>query len=141
MRHLSEDAAIRRCDTLDRIVRTVHVPLLIEGDISEWIAILRRYLTVRKELIKPLRRCDETSLAVGCRIDIYSARLCVHQPRALIGHDLRIDHAGDMTANRVESQRRCICILSGDRTVRNKTELDERLEAVADTERKTVALI
>ena len=46
-----------------------------------------------------------------------------------------------MTSDCVERQSRSILLLSGDRTIRNKSELDQRLEAVADTERQSVTLI
>ena len=141
MRHLAEDTAVRRGDALDRAVGAVHVPLLVHRDVAERIGILGRDLAVLKELLQPCVICDKAALAVGCRRDIDAAEVCIFQPRRLVGHDLRVDHSGDMSADRVECQCRSLRVLADDLAARHKTELDERLEAVADTECKAVAVI
>ena len=92
MRHLAEHAAVRRCDTLDRSIRAVDIPLLVHGDIAERIAVLGGDLTICKQSVDPVLRSYETALAVGSRVDIDTAKLRKLKSRGLIRHDLRVDH-------------------------------------------------
>ena len=46
-----------------------------------------------------------------------------------------------MAANGIKGQRRRIRRLTGDLTVRNQSQLDQRLEAVADSQRQSVSLL
>ena len=78
---------------------------------------------------------------MGSRIDIDTAELRSLKPRGLVGDDLRVDHMRDMTADRIIRKCRRVLILPCDLAVRNKPELDQCLEAVADTQSQTIPLV
>ena len=141
VRHLAQDPAVGRCDAFDRREGTVDVPLLVHRDHSFGIAVLRSDLAVREELIDPLLRRHETSFAVGCRIHIDAAELRAGEPGRLIGDDLGIRHLGDMASDRIIGKCGRIPALAGDLAVRDQTELDQRLETVADAQDQAISLI
>ena len=124
MRHLAQDTSIRGGDAFDRAVGAIDIPLFIHGNIAFRIGILGCYLTICKQLVNPLLRSHETSLAVGCRIDIYFSKLSALQPGRLVGNHLGIYHLGNVAVDRIEGQGRGIVLLSDDFAVRNQTELN-----------------
>ena len=88
------------------------------------IAVLRSYLTILKQLLQPLLAGNETSLAVGSRVAVNAAKLRQLQPGRLIARYLHVVHTGNMASDRVEGQRRSICLLRNDGSVRYQTQLD-----------------
>ena len=68
-------------------------------------------------------------------------RLHVVEPRRQVGHNLGAHHAGGMTANLVVSQGRRSCIQVADFAIRHQAQLDQCLEAVADTKHQAITLL
>ena len=99
------------------------------------------HLAILKQLLQPLVICHEAALAVGSRIDIYLAQLCLCQPRGFVGNHLGVYHLGYVAADVVVGQCGCLCILSHDGAIRHQSQLDQGLEAVADTKAQAVSLI
>ena len=64
MSHLAEYTAVGACDTLDRHIGAVDIPLLIHRRLAGLIHILCHNLSVLKQPIQPLLRCNETSLSM-----------------------------------------------------------------------------
>ena len=79
MCHLTKHSSVRACDSLDRAVRSIDIPLFIHGNTALRITILGCYLSICKEFCKPFLVSDKTSLSMRCRIGIYSAKLCFLQ--------------------------------------------------------------
>ena len=141
MCHLTKDTAVRAGDTLDSAVGTVDIPVLVVGQVSVDIAVAGCNLAVCHQLVDPLFRCYETSLSVGCRVGVNTAKLGACQPWGFVGHNLRVNHLGNMASDSVEGQSRGILRLSENLTVRNESQFDQCLESVADTKGKSVSLI
>lgn len=78
--HLAKDSSVGAGDTLDRHVGAVDIPLLVHGGIAGLVDVLGNDLSVLKEPIQPLLRCDETSLSVGSGIRVYTAECCTCHP-------------------------------------------------------------
>ena len=138
--HLAEDAAVRGGDAFNRAEGAVDIPGLVHGDVALGIAVLGRDLSVLEEPVDPFLRCDEAPFSVRSRCDVHAAQVRFRKPRRAVAHDLGIDHGRNMPADGVEGQGRRILVLAGDLSARHKAELDQRLEAVADTECQTVAV-
>ena len=75
------------------------------------------------------------------RIAVNTAKFCALKPWGLIADYLGVDHLGNMASNGIHSQCRGIGLLCHDLTFRNQSQLDQRLEAVADTKHQTISLI
>ena len=141
MTHLTEDTTIRRGDTLDRIVGAVRVVLDIHGRMTLEIHVLGRDLTVLDELLEKCRLTEEAALAVRDRYAVDVTRLRVCKPWRHVRSHTDVDDLRLVASDRVEGKRRTVLIGITDLTVRYETELDEGLEAVADTEHKTIPLV
>ena len=141
MSHLTKDTAIRACDTFDCHVGTVWIPVFVHGHIALIVYILGRYLAICDQAVEPCFVCYETSFTVGSRIAVYTTQFCFCQPWGLICHNLGVNHLGNMASNGIHSQCRGIELLCHDLTFRNQSQLDQRLEAVADTKHQTISLI
>ena len=141
MNHLAEDAAVGGCNAFDGCIGTVDIPFFVHGDISVGIAVTGRDLTVLLQLFDPLCGSNETSLAVGSGIDIDAAGLRQCQPGTLVGCHLGVCHLGDMAADGIVGQSRGLLVLADDLSVRNKAQLDQGLESVADSKGKTVSVV
>ena len=61
------------------------------------------------------------------------------KPRGLGRYDLGRDEAGDMTAERIEGERRCVIGERLEFAIRYEAELDQSLETVADAHGKTIS--
>ena len=141
MCHLTKDTAVRAGDTLDSAVGTVDIPVLVVGQVSVDIAVAGCNLAVCHQLVDPLFRCYETSLSVGCRVGVNTAKLGACQPWGFVGHNLRVNHLGNMASDGVEGQSRCIRILSNDLAARYQSELDQCLETITDTKSQSITLV
>lgn len=106
------------------------------------IHVLGRDLSVRGELSDKSLVGVEASLSVGYRHSVNVADIHSGEPWGLHRRDSRADHHRLVTADSVEGQRRAFRRhLVHDLTVREKSGLDERLEAVAYAEHETVAVL
>ena len=141
MEHLAQYPAVRAGDAFDRQEGTVGVPVLIHGHIAFRIAVLGRDLSVFRQFFQPFLIGNEASFAVGGRIDIDAAQIRQGQPGALVGYDFHIIHAGDVTADGVEGQCRCVCRLFHDLASRHQSQFDQGLETVTDTQSQAISLI
>ena len=141
MCHLTKHSSVRACDSLDRAVRSIDIPLFIHGNIALRVTILGCYLSICKEFCKPFLVSDKTSLSMRCRIGIYSAKFCFLKPWRFVGNHFGIYHLGNMASNCIVCQCRCILILSYDISVWYKTKLDQCLESITDTKCQTISLI
>ena len=141
MGHLAEDTAVRAGDALDCHVGTVWIPVFVHGYISLVVHILGGNLPVCDQAVKPCVICYKTSLAVGSRIAVHAAKFGSCQPWGFVGNYLCVNHLGNVASDGIHSQRRRICLLLRDGSLRYKTQLNERLEAVADTQHQAVPLV
>ena len=66
------------------------------------------------------------------------ARLAERKPRGLGGNDLGRYETGQVASDRVECQCRCCICQRLEFTVRNESQLDQSLEAVADAKSQSV---
>ena len=65
----------------------------------------------------------------------------LREPRRLVADHLRVNHLGNVTADGVECQCRRILFLTTDLAIGNQSQLDQGLEAVADTQGQSISLI
>ena len=79
--HLSKNTTIRACNSLDRTVRAVDIPLLIHCNVSIRTTILCRNLSICKQFIKPFFTCNKSSFSMRCRICIHASKLGFCKPR------------------------------------------------------------
>ena len=142
MAHLAEDTAVRRGDTLDGAHGAVRVPRDIHGRITVQIGVLERYLTVLNQVVNDVLRRYEATLTVRERDGMQVTDVAGGQPRALHRGYASGGVAALVAADEVEGQRRVVAgHLVTDFAVGNQTQLNERLEAVADAEHQAVALV
>ena len=73
--------------------------------------------------------------------DVGGTQLGLAQPRAEVAGNARVGHLALVTADGIEGQRRCIGSLRTDFAVGNQPEFHQSLEAVADAQHKSVALV
>ena len=141
MCHLAKDSSVRTCDTLDRIIGTVHIPLFIPCNITARITVTGSHLAVCKESLDGLLGRNKPSFSVRSRVDINAAKFSLCKPRGLVSNNLCIDHLGNMASDGIISQRRRNIGLSGDLSIRYQAKLDQRLEAVAHAKYQSVSFI
>ena len=141
MAHLAEDTAVRRGDAFDGEERVVGVEVYVRGRLTVRVDVLCGDLPVCGELADQLLARKEAPFAVGDRDGVHLADLGQGEPRGLVRGNAGADNAALMTGDGVEGQGRAVLIRVDDLAVGNQTELDQRLEAVADAADQTVALI
>ena len=139
--HFADNASVGRRDTLYGKRRIVRIEVNVVSRSSAKIDILRCDLTVLRQAHDLSSIGKEPALTVrySHRIDIARARF--HEPRRFVRCDPRSYKARLVTSDRVVGERRTRCVRIDDLSVRNETELNERLEAIADTCHKTVAVV
>ena len=139
--HLAEHTAVRGGDTLDCTHGAIRVPCDIHGRIACKIGILECNLTVLRQIVNYMLRRDKTAFAMRNSNRVQIANLAGGQPRALDRCHARGHITALVATDQVEGQRRIVAShLVADLAVGHKPQLDERLEAVADTEHQTIAL-
>src|SRR5699024_9662945 len=139
--HLSKHSSVRTCNSFNGIIGSVYIPLFILCNISLRIAIACSHLTIFKQLLDRLFRSHESSFSMGCRIDIYAAKLGFRKPRGFIRYYLCVNHFGDMASDSIVGQRRGLSVLSGNLSVRNQPQLNKCLESVTYAECQPVSFI
>ena len=113
----------------------VRVPRDIHGRITVQIGVLERYLTVLNQVVNDVLRRYEATLTVRERDGMQVTDVAGGQPRALHRGYASGGVAALVAADEVEGQRRVVAgHLVTDFAVGNQTQLNERLEAVADAE-------
>ena len=138
--HLAEHAAIGGSDALDRIDGAIGIEHQIHRGNASVVAVLSCNLTIGGQLRNQLGRSDELALAMRDGTGINIAGIGVHQPRRLIGSYTSAYQTGLMARDIVEGQR-CFTILSrADLAIGYQTQLDQRLETIADTADQTITL-
>ena len=141
MTHLTEYAAVGRGDTLDRKRGTVGVIVDIVGSVAVEVNVLGSDLSARDKRLYGRLVCQELTLTVGDRNVINVANVGEREPGRHIGRDTSSYDLGLVARDIVEGKGGTGLVGVNDLSVRNKTKLNERLEAVTDTAHKTVALI
>ena len=131
--HLAQNTSVRAGNSFNGHVGAIGIPEFIHSRIALIIYILRGNLSVSKQSFQPLPICYKTSLTMRSRIAVYTAQLCLLQPRGLVGNNLGIYHLGNMAANGVHRQSRRICPLLYNLSFRNQSQFNQCLETVTDT--------
>ena len=137
VRHLAEHAAVGREQTLYREQRSVGIAVAHRGR-AGLVHVLRGYLARTHQRLRFGQRGGKTAFAVGDSDSVDVAGPAAHQPWRRIGSDTRARQPRDMAADVVERERRAVVAHVADIAVRHQAQLDERLEAVADTEDQAV---
>ena len=139
--HLTEDTAIGRSDTLDSKQGAVGVEGSVHGGVAVQVHILGGDLTVLGQFQSQLLACEEAAFAVGDGNIHHIAHIHHAQPGALIGCDPGTDDPALVAADGVEGQSGAGIIGVDDLAVGNQTQLDQCLEAVADTAHQAIPLL
>ena len=139
MTHLTEDASVRTGDAFDSPGGAVRIVAAVVGRLAIWPHVLCRDLAIGCECPDLFIRSDEASFAVADGDGVEVTGLAEGKPRRLGRYDLGRDEAGDMTAERVEGERRCVIGERLEFAIRYESELDQSLETVADAHGKTVS--
>ena len=78
---------------------------------------------------------------MGNRHGMDISYLAVHQPWGLVGSDPCAHQHGLMAADGIKGQGRAAAVGIDDLAERNQTQLNQRLESVADTAHQTIAVL
>ena len=142
MTHLSEYTAIRTRDSFDGCIGAVYIPLFVlHTELAIRIHITGCHLSIGKELLQPLFVCHKAALTMRSGDRIGFTELSQSEPRRLVADHLRVNHLGNVTADGVEGQCRRILFLTTDLAIGNQSQLDQGLEAIADTKTQAISLI
>ena len=131
--HLAEDTSVGAGDAFDSIQAAVRVERSVHGRYALSIYILGSNLAVSEQLFDSAFRSVEAAFAVRYGNCMLFAGLAQAKPRRFVGNNSGGNNLGNMTADVVEGQCRCIAGHVADIAVRNEAELNQCLEAVADT--------
>ena len=138
MAHLAQNPAVGRGDALNGPDGAVGVDIHIHGGGTAQVHILRGDLSVFQELLQQSIGAEEAALAVGDGDIDHVAHLPSGQPGGAVGGDAGTDNAGLVPADDVEAQGGAGVVGVNDLAVGDQTQLDEGLEAVADTQHQAV---
>ena len=139
MAHLTEHTTVGRGDTLNSGGGVVGIVLDVVGHVAVQIHVLGRDLSVLGERTDGGLISQEATLTVGDRHRVDLAGLGQRQPGRFVGGDPGAYQLGLVTADGVEGQSGRVCVTVGDLAVGHQAQLDQCLEAVADTAHQTVA--
>ena len=141
MAHLAEDTAIRAGDALDGEDGAVGVVLHVHAGAAVLIDVLGRDLAVGDEGVQHALRCHEAALTVADGHGVLVAHAALGQPGAAGGGDAGAHQHTLVAADGVEGQGRVAGRDGADVAVSGQTQLDEGLEAVADTQHQTIPVL
>ena len=141
MRHLAQDTAIGAGNAFDCQDRLVRVVFAVISRFAGKVDVLCGNLAFGSQFANLFRCGDKTAFAMGDGDGVDVTGFAAAEPRAHDGNDLGFDHARQMAANGIVCQRRAVSFQRLDMTVRQKTEFNQGLEAVADAESQAIALI
>ena len=128
-------------DALDGADGAVGIESSIHCSISVKACILRGDLAVCGKLFDQLLRGEKTPLAVRNGNGVNISHLCSRKPRRSRRAHARAHELGLVAADDIVGECREGLVGIHDPSVGHEAELDERLEAVADAEHQTVALL
>ena len=138
MAHLAQHPAIGRHDAFHSPDGTVGVYVHVHAGDTVLVHILSDDLAVVSQLPNQLLTAQEPALAVGDGDGVNVAHLRPCQPRRAVGSDAGPHQTGLVAADGVEGQGGAGLVGVDDLTVGDKTQLDERLETVADAQHQAV---
>ena len=141
MTHLAQNATIGAGDAFDCQNGTVGVNRKVHRRVTHLINILRCNLACRSKLSNRFRACHETALAVadGNRVDI--AHIAARKPRRKARSNARANQAALMATDGVKRKRGSLGRCRNDIAIGNQAQLDKSLEAIANTQHQTIALL
>ena len=142
MAHLAEHAAVRASDAFNGAGRAVGIPRHVSSRFAVEIAILEGDLAIGDERRNLFFCRDKATFTMRDRNGVDVTRLDMHEPRREVGSDDRVDGCRGMSADGVERQRWIVIRKTRlDLAVWDEAELDEGLEAVADTDGEAIAFV
>ena len=141
MTHLAENAAVRAGNSFDRHAAAIGVEPHIHRRIAGEIHILRGNLPVLSEAADCFIIRQEAAFAVADRHRIYIAYPCFPQPGAPVAGHTGADDPALVAGNRVKGQRRTGRIGIDDLAKGHEAQLDQRLEAIADSAYEAIPLL
>ena len=139
--HFAEDPAVGGGDALDGVQRAVGVEVNVSGGVALQVNVLGGDLAVGRQLTDQLFGCKELALAVGNGDIVHVAHVGQRQPGGLVGGDPGADDTALVAGDVVEGQGGAGLVGVDDLAVGNQTQLDQRLEAVADAAYQAVPLL
>ena len=139
--HLAQDTTIwagNAFDSQDGAVR-------VDGEVHTWstrcVNVLRCNLAVCLERLKQLVGSNKTTFSVADCDSVNVAKRALGEPWRHRGGNAGANKLALVTADGVERQRWAGVVHRTNVAVRNKAQLDECLEAVADAQHKAIALL
>lgn len=132
MAHLAEDASVRTGDAFDSPGGAVRIVAAVIGRLAIGPHVLGRDLAIGCECPDLFIGSDEAAFAMADGDGVKVTWLAEGEPRGLGRYDFGRDEAGNMTAERIEGERRCVIGERLEFAIRYKAELDQSLETVAD---------
>ena len=141
MTHLAQDATIGAGNALDSQDGAVRV----NGEVHAWSArcvnVLRCNLSIGLERLKQLVGGNKATFSVADCNGVDVAKRALGEPWRHRGCNAGTNKLALVSANGVERQCWAGVVHRSDIAVRNKTQFDECLEAIADAQHKAIALL
>lgn len=141
MTHLAQDATIGAGNALDSQDGAVRV----NGEVHAWstrcVNVLRCNLAVCLERFKQLVGGNKAALSVADCNGVDVAKCALGEPWGHRGGDAGANKLALVATDGVERQRWAGVVHRANVAVRNKSQLDKCLEAVADAQHKAIALL
>ena len=134
MTHFAQHAAVRGSNAFHRPYGAVGVKGHIRGHIAVRVHILGSDLAVLRQPAQGGLICYEPALTVRDGHGKHVACLGACQPRGLGAGDPGVSHLADMAANGIKGQGGVVLLNVHNLAVGHQTQLDQRLEPVADTQ-------
>ena len=132
MAHLSQNLAVGRDYAFHRHHGAVGVKGRIHGNAPFVVHVLGGNLTVFVKLVENLRLAYELALAVADGHGEYVAGFKIGKPGRFVCAYAHAHNRGNVSADVVESKRGTVLVAVLYVTERKQSQIDKRLEAVAD---------
>ena len=139
--HLAQYPPVGGGDALDGAGRAVGIPVDVGGGVALQVDILEGDLAVFSQPPHGFGVGHKPALAVGHGYGVYVAGIAEGQPGRLDRGNPRVDHPGDMASQGVVGQRRVVGLNIPNLPVGDQPQLDEGLEAVANTQHQAVPVV
>ncbi|MBQ5902782.1 MAG: V-type ATP synthase subunit A, partial [Alistipes sp.] len=139
--HLTDDTAVGRGDAFDGVQGAVGVECSVHGGVAVQVNVLGSDLTTRSQLLDQSIGSQELAFAVGDGDIDDVANVHQAQPGRLGGSNPGLNDTALVACDGVEGQGGAVCIGVDDLAVGYQAQLDQCLEAVADTAHQTVAVV
>ena len=141
MTHLAQDATIGAGNTLDSQDGAVRVNREVHAWSTRCINVLCCYLAVGLERLKQLVGGNKATFSVTDCDGVDVAKCALGEPWRHRGSNAGANKLALVATNGVERQRWAGVVHRTNVAVRNKSQLDERLEAIANAQHKAIALL